>query len=195
MTGPRLTAAGGVVSDEDRLWQRRAETFGEDPLRDVRSIAGRWSATIGALAGLFGLVALVSGPRTVDGLAPAWRVICGVLVLLVLLFAAAASWFAAAAAQGRVVTTLRTAARYRAAYEGEEQRARTQLRSSKLSTAIAGGLLIAAIAISWYAPRTPGRVLVVRGTTPAAVQCVPADGGTQVVVSSATLVSIQDHCP
>jgi hypothetical protein len=193
MSGPRLTAVPGELTAEDRRWQERADGLGDDPLREVRTIAGRWSATLGVFAGLFGLVALVSGPRTVDGLEPVWRVATGVLVLLVLLCAGAACWLAAAAAHGRVVSSWRTGPSYRAAYQLEEGRATAQLHWSKIFTAGAGTLLVAAIGVSWYAPRTPDKVLVVRqGAT---VQCLPLPAtGTIVLLGGASAV-IQERCP
>jgi lysylphosphatidylglycerol synthetase-like protein (DUF2156 family) len=190
----RLEAVDDVVTAEDRAWQDQADRLDRDALPALRAVAGRWTATIGALTGLLGLVTLVGGPAAVDQLIDGWRVATGVLVLGAVLAASGATWLAADA-QGGARRTLTTYHRLREGYRAETGRVQRRLWQSKLTTAVAVAALIVAAAFTWFAPRQPDKVLVVqRGGQ---VQCFPLKDGMSlsVVLDAQATVTVAEKCP
>jgi hypothetical protein len=153
-TPPRILRTISVTP-EDRKWDELAEQMRMDALPRIRGTAERWTSTVSAITGLFGLVALVKGREDITSLRSDWRIIAGVLIALALLIALTSIVFAAFAAQGtpRRVEILSGAA-VKELYQHGTHIARRQLAWSRISAVVAVLVLGLAIGITWYGPTT-----------------------------------------
>src|SRR5579872_7036465 len=87
------------------LWITQAQKADTNQLATVQSTAEKWGATITALTGVFGLIALVRGVNDVSKLQAPWDTVGTLALLLALLGAFVAIGLAALAAQGTPAIT------------------------------------------------------------------------------------------
>ena len=151
------------------VWEKAAEDFYIGSLDKVRGSAEKWCGTVATLLGLFGTVAIVSGPTELAKIPEAWlRTTVIVLIVVAGLAAGLAVVVGAFAAQG--VPKERTnwnGETYRAYVVGHSNSARIQLLISRAAgigaacTVFAGGVLLLIGANGAVGAKTPSSEVVV----------------------------------
>jgi hypothetical protein len=179
---------GGLTPDQIR-WDERHQALEFESLPNIRATAKQWAASIGAVTGVFGLVALIKGREDIGELGEWWARIVYVLILLALLAALGAIVSAALAAQGTPQELGSPASKWRKLwlkragvenmpetlppsgaglrvyYNVEPRIALLQLRLSRQLAVAAALLTMAAIGITWLGPAeeaSAAKVLVVK---------------------------------
>src|SRR5262245_4283151 len=94
------------TAPDDARWEDEAIEEHHQGLAAIRASAARWGETIGALLGVFALVAFVKGPDTFTDITGSKAEAAALLVALAAAAAAAAVLLAALAAQG-IATNVR----------------------------------------------------------------------------------------
>ncbi|MFI6370039.1 hypothetical protein [Streptomyces sp. NPDC050546] len=173
----------------------------------VREAATAWRNALGALlAGLIGF-GLVRGRSDVGQLADPWAVAVGVLLLLALIAGLAGALLLVRAAHGRPTVVPMSAVESRAVADHLEARsAAAALRRGIALTLLCVGLLVTAVATTWYGPPRKGPAL--RVDSPSGSVCgsvVRLDAGAvvldtklgevRVVLDHASALSPVEACP
>ncbi|MEH0542522.1 hypothetical protein QA802_05345 [Streptomyces sp. B21-105] len=203
---PTVGPGDGAVPADLRAAQERRRLL-EAELPRLREAATAWRNALGALlAGLIGF-SLVRGRSDVGQLARFWAVTVGVLLLLALLAGLAGALLLVRAAHGRPTVVPVSQVENRAVADHLEARSATAaLRRGIALTLLCVGLLVTAVATTWYGP--PRKGPAIRVDSPSASVCgsvVRLDAGTvvldttmgevKVVLDDATALSPVDACP
>ena len=160
---PRVVE-GKVASRSDRLWEERLETYLGDQVNRLRTVAERWSTTVGALTALFSAVLLARGTADLNGLSANNRLaveamLVAALALLILSISAGAL-----AAQGVPRKSLTTGQVYRNWYVNEPGKITRWLRRSRILAGVAAALVLSAVSVVFFAHRVsieaPGVLLI-----------------------------------
>src|SRR5947209_7437330 len=160
----------------DLQWYQIAQQTKLNALSEIRGSAEKWGGTIGALTGVFSIVALIKGREDITALTTAGQAIVGILLLLALLLAFLATLFAAFAAQGIPITTLaaNNPRAFQRQYENQARMAGQWLHWSRLLVAPATLCLALAIGFTWFGPTkaaVPGHTVVIATEKSGAVLC------------------------
>lgn len=150
-------------------WEKAAEEFYIGSLEKIRGSAEKWCGTVATLLGLFGTVAIVSGPTEIAKIPEAWlRTTVIGLIVLAGVAAGTAVVVGAFAAQGIPKERARwDGETYRAYVVGNSSTARTQLlvsRAAGIAAAcivFAGGVLLLIGANGAVGAKTPSAEVVV----------------------------------
>jgi MFS family permease len=146
------------VDSNTLRWEEKVEQLEFEALDRVRTTAEKWAVSLGGILGLFSTLLLVKGPSDIGGLTRDFKVIVGVVLVLALLAAVLAVYLAGLAAQGIPETVAwPSGAELREWERNQAKRAKARLRRSRQLTVPAVGLVIGAIALTWYGPRPPAR--------------------------------------
>jgi hypothetical protein len=170
-----------MALSEAQYWELQATEYSRTSLTRIRAVATAWAATISTLIGLFGVVAVVTGPKAIDDFGD------GVQLFLLMIIGGAfvaaflaVSW-TALAAQGvpkrfRPVTGLKLLSWTRE----ETQKASNRLQKGRVAALIAGGLIgvagITAMAATALAPGAGVNALI--KTRDGQIQCGQLKRGT-----------------
>lgn len=138
-------------------WQTAADQADLTALSSIRSSAEKWGATIGALTGIFSLIALIRGPGSVSGLTAGWADAATLLLFLALALAFLSIFCAAVAAQGRPARKYIDALSFRRTVRVRVKLASRWLAVSRWTTGGAALLLMIAIIVTWQAPQAATR--------------------------------------
>jgi hypothetical protein len=141
------------VDPEERYYQERLQTLRREALPNTRSIAEKWSGTLGTLLGLLGGSVIIVTRDIVRKLATPAAVWVGILFALGLALAATAIVAAAMAAQGRF-RRVGPAGSAKEQFERETRSAQKLLFISRLAVGGSMILLVAVLFITWYGPVT-----------------------------------------
>ncbi len=132
--------------------QMRAEMEAREALPATRRTAEKWGATIAAIFTAIGLAGVVQGREAVQRLVAGWEAVLGIVGLGALLLALVAIGYAAMAAQGSPRKGALTGFELQT-YEIEAaDKARARLRISRILVGVAVLMVIASLAVAWYAP-------------------------------------------
>jgi hypothetical protein len=209
---PKLPQVRGAKSrgQTDRVGARVQLDLAKGSLVKVRAKALAWRNGLGALlAGLIGF-GLIKGRTDVGELAAPYAVIAGLALLAALAAGALAALALLSAAHGPLsdglTEKLMNSPDPLSDLEQEETTAATKsLNRGVLAVGFCAGLLVLAVAVTWYGPaKEPSKVSV---TTPAGVVCgtvakleggsltVKTSAGDQLVpMSTATGLRVVDSC-
>lgn len=198
-----VRAAGEPPTPEDKQWAKKLADLKLNGLAGIRGSAEKWSASIAALTGVFGIVGLIEGRKTISELDRSWEIVVGCLAAAALLLALRGILLAALAAQGSPSTIEATAAKLRRFYENEAFEAADLLRYSRVLVVVAVLFAGAAVGVTWFGPEhaaAPQKKLVV---TDGGYLCgtLQLDGANAIVGSARvplsrvrSIVSVPD-CP
>lgn len=149
--GPKIVGPAEVGEDTLR-WEKKAAELEFEALSKVRGAAEKWAATLTALLGLIGTVAIIKGPEEVGDLGDDAKLAIGVLLAIAFLAALTASLLAAYAAQGTPKDLKWPNGPGLRKWEHDEaQQAKQQLFWSRFTTVAAVLLIAAAAAVAWLA--------------------------------------------
>ncbi|MER7243175.1 hypothetical protein [Kribbella sp. NPDC000426] len=204
--------ARGVASKgpTDRRIARVQRDLAKNSLPKVRAKALAWRNGLGALlAGLIGF-GLIKGRTDVGELASPYAVLAGLALLAALIAGAVAALALLSAAHGALAEgstkkLLKSRDPKSDVDQDETAVASRALKRGVIAVGFCAGLLVLAVAVTWYGPaKEPSKVSV---TTPAGVVCgtvVKLEGGSltvktgtgdQVVpMSTATWLRVVDSC-
>ncbi len=199
------------VGPADLQWEDRAQLAVLDELPRVRRVAERWTTTLSAVIGIFGLAAMFKGRQDFTGMQAPYPQLIGAAFSLAALCALSAVVLAALAAQGspRKSKGPLTGATYQSWSRQQAHEASNRLRYSRVLSVIAVVWLLLAAGIGWYAPTaSTSQVLVVGrdGTIACGKLSVPhggvvkletSNGGTSLempVIDISTVVPVSS-CP
>jgi hypothetical protein len=198
------------VEPHDLVWEERQEQLQLEALDRVRAVAEKWTASIGALFGLFGALLIVRGRTDIAQLSSDYELLVAIVLGLGILSAAVAVGFAAFAAQGTPSNVqwpggpdLRTWT------HTEAVKAKGRLFWSRVATAAAMLLVLGAIGLTWFGETDAAGPNVVVVSPAGAVLCgelvraggtlsVRPSGGEAVAVgkeASAASVTVVPKCP
>jgi hypothetical protein len=125
-------------------WDKAAEQFLLDLLKNVQASASVWSGTIAALLGLFGTVALVTGPSDITKLGPDMKCAAIILTLAAGVLAGVALLLVTLAQQlPRVSSDSWNGSKYRGYVTKNAGRARCQLNWGRVLGILAGAVIFA----------------------------------------------------
>lgn len=145
----------------DLHWQKEADKFVFESLTRVRDAAGRWAATITAVTGALGIVALIKGPDDFSKLADqtAVKVAGGGILLAVVL--AVTSVYLANAARGLPRELPEVTGRTYRASVAQEVKDSVRLQGwSQWAAGLAVALLVIAVATTWFGTKKSTATLV-----------------------------------
>ena len=141
------------VAVREREWDERARELEFEQLSSIRSQAEKWSGSVAAITGLFGIALIFEGSDRFRELDLAWAVIALLLTAAAVLAAVAATWTAAIAAQGRRTwvpfATGRLLRRWDRVFARD---AHDRLVVSSRATALAVLFTALAVAVLWRGP-------------------------------------------
>jgi hypothetical protein len=137
-------------SEEERLWQNKAEEARLSELETVRTAAAGWGSTIAAVTGAIGVVALVKGPDQINDLTHGWKILAAVLVGLAVLTVLRGILLAAIAAQGSPRSFGYAPREFRSRYRAETLLAARALQVSRALVVLATLFGAAAIGVVWF---------------------------------------------
>ncbi len=145
---------GPADPSEDHALSLAVRAYTADELRAVRETAANWRTALAAMLTLVTAVSVIRGRDTIVGLAPAARVLVGVLLLLAVVAACAGAFLASRSAFGlpkeeqavRRITDLVAAERARV------HRAVRDLRAAIVLTFVTLALIVASVGVVWYGP-------------------------------------------
>jgi amino acid transporter len=181
----KLTPVKGAEA-RDIPASQAAQRLHRDALARVRAAALAWrNGLAGLLAGLLGF-SLIKGRSDVSELAPPWSAIAGLALLAALVFGGYGAMRLLWAAHGRPELLDRRALRSALASDAEEAAHGVRaLRIGIRMSLLCAGLLIVAVAVTWYGPaRQQPQVEV---TSPAGTICgsvIRADQGLIILATS-----------
>ena len=135
---------------QDKRWQERADDLIVQGLPQVRATATLWTATIGALTGLFGLGLVIKSRSDLALLSPGTARWVGLFSLLAVGTAAAAIWQGALAAQGTPARIWGSGDSLKKWYQGQAPAADNRLKRSRVLTVISLVFLILSVGFYWY---------------------------------------------
>lgn len=170
------------ATELEKAWEKRATEFQLDELSRLRSVAEKWAGSITALLGVFGIAALVSGPKDLTKLSGAYPAAIGISLAVAIICGLVAMGLALAAAQGTPEEVqVPTGERVRKWTRQEVQTGRQRLSASRwlmLPSLLAVGL---ATGLLWYAPTSSaGETMIV--TSSGGVYCGDVQVGKQVTL-------------
>jgi hypothetical protein len=127
-------------------WDEAAQTFLLNSLGDIQASAERWSTALGGLLGLFGTIAVVTGPDKIADMSDGLWELAVISLIVVAGLAAGVALYLAAVAQMRPSPNSENwnGTAYQAYVISKSQRAARYLNLSRVLGAIATGLLFAA---------------------------------------------------
>ena len=127
-------------------WDEAAQAFLLSSLADVQASAERWSTALGGLLGLFGTIAVVTGPDKIADVSDGWWEFAVTSLIVVAGLGAGVALYLAAVAQMRPTpnTDNWNGTAYQAYVIGRSQRAGAYLNLSRVLGVVATGLLFAA---------------------------------------------------
>ena len=153
MSSPSST--GSPILDQWERWEERANDLSFNELSRIRASAEKWMTTIGALAGLTTILALLQGSDRIGKLDVLPKVLVIILLLAALAAAAWAIFTGALAAQGSPdpdKAIINDPDIVRNWYRQEAEKAARQLRNSRRAALAAVFLLGLGTALSWLWP-------------------------------------------
>jgi hypothetical protein len=197
----RLVPPGGspnkLEAQDEAAWNEMVS----DQLPDVRRSAENLRNGLAGLLTLIGIFSVIHGPSELNGLAGWAAIAAGVLLLLGFGAAVAGVLSSLDACYGHPVIRSRAAFRSVGGRDGlrfeEARQAAAQMGRARVLTVLALALAVAAIGITWYAPRTTGDIVVLT-TRSGIVQCgrlvQSSDGKVQIdaKTTGAVLVNLAD---
>ncbi|GHB91555.1 hypothetical protein GCM10010306_103400 [Streptomyces umbrinus] len=170
MTGRRL-APGPPATAADLLAAQERHRLLSTELTRVRNAATAWRNALAVL--LTGLVGfgLIKGRSDVGLLARPWAVGVGVILLCSLLSGAVGALLLVRSAHGAPTVAPLSALQVRSAADHLEARtAARALRRGMAMALLCAGLLVTAVAVTWYGPTPVAKPPVVQVSTPTAGQ-------------------------
>ncbi|MEV4513307.1 hypothetical protein AB0K00_30560 [Dactylosporangium sp. NPDC049525] len=179
-----------TFADEAAYYETRLDELRRDQLKTVQSAAGRWSALMTAVLGVFGTVAFAGGLTTIDKLAAPYDVVAKAVTTLAAVTAVTAVVHLARAAGGLRLEDLtfpngKALMNREARLAGE---ARTRLRTGRWFAVATGALVLAGSGLVLWCPTAapgPAKVLV---RFPDGAACgAPAWAGGQLTVGGRPL--------
>jgi hypothetical protein len=207
---PYSAPPGWGTNPDDRQWEQEAAKLAHTALADVRESAKNWAASIGALLGIGGTIAVLKGEEAFSKLGPTEGNIAFWLAILAFALTGVATILATFAAQGTPQRyesvdgwTLSKVSRERAS------KATGRLLWSRVFTVLAAIAVFVSFGLAWEAgiasdePSTTSAIVV---TDEGTVRCgeleAAADGALSVVAGEETLtvaknsdVDTVDSCP
>jgi hypothetical protein len=139
------------IEPHDLVWTQRQEQLQLEALDRVRAVAEKWTASIGALFGIFGALLIVRGRTDVSQLTQGYEVIVAIVLALGVVSAAVAIGFAAFAAQGTPSNVeWPSGAELRKWTHTEAVKAKKRLFRSRVATAMAMLLVLVSIGLTWF---------------------------------------------
>jgi hypothetical protein len=197
---PPATPSDWGLDPDDLQWQREATERQHTALKDVRSTAEKWGASVTALLGIFGTVAFVKGPNEFSKLSEdeAWWAF-GLIVAAGVL-AAAAITAAALSAQGSPVRTEQLDGwTLRSWNEEQLDVAIRNLRISRFTTVLAAAVLFAAMLVTWASaidkPEEAANTSALFVNREGIVECREVTKAELNKLTAIVEVSIVDSCP
>ena len=140
------------LAPDDLRWEDEALEEHHHGLTTVRSSAAKWGESIGALLGVFALVAFVKGPDTFTDITGVEAEAAALLVVLAAAFAGAAVMLAALAAQGTATdVSLLDGWALRTLTAARTKAAAKQLAWSRVLAVGAAMLVLVAVGLTWLA--------------------------------------------
>jgi hypothetical protein len=212
-TVPDTPEQWGIAPDDVR-WEDEALEERHRGLAAIRASAAKWSESIGALLGVFAVVAFVKGPDTFTGVRGREAEAAALLVILAAALAGAAVLLAAIAAQGVAQdVSLLDGWAFRTLAAARIRTAAKQLAWSRVLAVTATMCVLLAVGVTWLAAleerrekqSTGQRALLVSGPrnevvcgtltmTPAGLRITPKRGRPHAVVSPEALTLVS-RCP
>jgi hypothetical protein len=153
---PRVKLIPDVARTAEKDWDRDAGEIEREQLAQVRGVAAKWSATVTAVLGVFGVAALVEGAeeiRKLDDAAATWVRVLGLTGAITALVAMGATAFATQGLPRKVKYV--TGARLRLSARRKARSALWAVRVGAAATGASAVAVIAAIAVLVSADRTP----------------------------------------
>lgn len=207
------TPAADRIADPVELqrWDAKAQQAADDfGLAATRAAAGKWGASTAAILGVLSTVAVVAGPSNlVTDVGGTEADIAAALVLAAAGVAALATLLAGLAEQGSPVKGVVTPGGLRALTRVRAERAAQQIRWSRVLTAVALVLIVAAAGVAWLTALTRpvkaavrSAIVVTGGAAKCGILTVSKTGGLIVTVSGTpeqvpggAQVTLVDSCP
>jgi hypothetical protein len=152
MTREPFVRDARTAKPDDLRWELQAEELYANRLADTRATAGKWTAAITSITGVFGIVALIKGPSDISGLDSPWRYVVYSLVALAILTALLAIGLAAAAAEGTPRTGHLAGSEAQFWESWQVTASKHELTASRKSAYLAVLAMLAAIVITWAGP-------------------------------------------
>jgi hypothetical protein len=189
----------------DADWSEMLKT----QLSDTRTSAENWRNGLVAIIGLIATVTIVKGPSEIDGLVKPAAYAVGILLLLALACAVIGTWSALRAAYGEPTVISRESLDRSGGATGHRfvlaTKAIVDLKIAQRTTLLTVGLLVLAIAVTWYGPRPSSPVVVQYGTSSVCgyierarngeLEIRPASGAVvHVKLSDVAAVRLVDNC-
>lgn len=187
-----------TFADEAAYYEDRLDELRRGQLKTVQTSAGRWSALMTAVLGVFGTVAFAGGLSTVDQLAAPYDVIAKAVTTLAAATAVTAVVFLARAAGGLRLDDLvfpsgRTLMNREARLAVE---ARTRLRTGQRFAVATGALVLAGSGlVLWCPTAAPGPPQLLVRFPDGAVCGAPAWVGGQLTVAGRALRDALETVP
>ncbi len=179
-----------TFADEAAYYEARLDELRRGQLRTVQASAGRWSALMTGVLGVFGTVAFAGGLSTVDKLDGPYDVVAKVLTTLAAATAVAAVVYLARASGGLRLDDLAFPSG-RALMNREVRlaaEARALLRTGRWFAAATGALVLAgSVLVLWAPVAAPGPSKVLVRFPDGAVCGAPARVGGQLTVGGRPL--------
>jgi hypothetical protein len=165
---PALILRPRRASPSDVRWAQRVDDLQFDALTRVRATAEKWAASLAAILGVAGTVLLVKGRADITTLETGYQVLVAVVIFAALVVAVVATFYAALAAQGTPKDVNWPTGQKLRRWEREQAlSAISRLKTSRVLSIIAIGLVVLAVGLTWFgearpASATPATVLVLR---------------------------------
>lgn len=179
-----------TVDPEERYYQERLKNLRREALPNTRSIAAKWSETVGTLLGLLGASVIIVSRDQISRLSSFAGIIAGTCLAMGIAMAMIAVVAAAIASQGRFRKIGPTGSAT-SIFTRETKDAQRLLFISRLTVASAMILLVTAVLVGWYGPAADG------ASNPAANVLVVADNaascGKLSRISNSQLVLVDDN--
>lgn len=151
---PRVRLRPDVARTAELMWDRQAAEIEHNRLSAAQSTAGKWSATVTAVLGAFGVATLIEGAESIRDLEQAWAIVVGALAVLAAISAVLAIGYTAVAAQGLLrVAAYVTGASLRRTTHQAARASTCHTRRGAKATFLSAALVIAALVVLAAAPR------------------------------------------
>jgi len=163
---PRVRLRSDVARTAELAWDQVASKIEHNRLSDAQTTAGKWSATVAAVLGAFGVATLVEGAESIRELEVWWAIGVGLLAALAAVSALYAIGLTALAAQGmpRVVDYV-TGASLRSTTHKAARDAARRTRRGVRATFVSAGLIVLALVVLVAGPRKPPEAGLLRVET------------------------------
>lgn len=185
-----------LISTEDEPWIKKAHEARLSQLETTRTTAKDWAEGLGAITGVFGIAALIQGPKEIAKLADGWKVAVAVTILIGVLCALRGIFLAAMAAQGTPKSFRYDAASFRRHYFRELNLATAALTISRVLVVVAVLAVTAAVGMTWFGDEKAVRkadvyVVKLEGAPLCGTLTVQEDGSLKVTDAQGASVIIQ----